>query len=54
MDSRIRVISITLAFLSSPEQLKREKKGMSAVLNQLLQVVMNAAKSDQYRHDGFH
>ncbi|CAF4148960.1 unnamed protein product [Rotaria sp. Silwood2] len=54
MDSRIRIISITLAFLSSPEQLKREKKGMSAVLNQLLQVVMNAVKSDQYRHDGFH
>ncbi|CAF2641660.1 unnamed protein product [Rotaria sp. Silwood2] len=54
MDSRILVISMTLAFLSSPEQLKRDKKGMNAVLNQLLQLVMDAAKSDQYRHDGFH
>ncbi|CAF3086092.1 unnamed protein product [Rotaria sp. Silwood2] len=54
MDSRILVISMTLAFLSSPEQLKRDKKGMNAVLNQLLQLVMDSAKSDQYRYDGFH
>ncbi|CAF4890588.1 unnamed protein product [Rotaria sp. Silwood1] len=54
MDSRILVISMTLAFLSSPEQLKCDKKGMNTVLNQLLLLVMDAAKSDEHRHDGFH
>ncbi|CAF1040417.1 unnamed protein product [Rotaria sordida] len=39
---------------STPEQLKTDKKGMNIVLNQLLQLVMNATKSDEYRHDGFH
>ncbi|CAF3613199.1 unnamed protein product [Rotaria sp. Silwood1] len=53
-DSRSLVASMALALLSTPEQLKTDKKGMNTVLNQLLQLVMNAAKGDTYRHDGFH
>ncbi|CAF1128641.1 unnamed protein product [Rotaria sordida] len=53
-NSRSLVASMALALLSTPEQLKTDKKGMNIVLNQLLQLVMNATKSDEYRHDGFH
>ncbi|CAF1546264.1 unnamed protein product [Rotaria sp. Silwood1] len=45
---------MALALLSTPEELKRDKKGMNIVLNQLLQIVIDAAKSDRYRRDGFH
>ncbi|CAF1030998.1 unnamed protein product [Rotaria sordida] len=53
-DSRILIASMALALLSTPEQLKSDKKGMNVVLNHLLQLVMNAAKNDRYRCDGFH
>ncbi|CAF3800289.1 unnamed protein product, partial [Rotaria sp. Silwood1] len=54
IDSRVLTASMALALLSTPEELKRDKKGMNIVLNQLLQIVIDAAKSDRYRHDGFH
>ncbi|CAF3678741.1 unnamed protein product [Rotaria sp. Silwood1] len=45
---------MALALLSTPEELKQNKKGMNTVLDQLLQLVIDAAKSDRYRRDGFH
>ncbi|CAF4090625.1 unnamed protein product [Rotaria sordida] len=54
MDSRVLTISMALALLSTPEELKRDQKGMNIVLNQLLQLVIDAAKGDRYRRDGFH
>ncbi|CAF1586768.1 unnamed protein product [Rotaria sp. Silwood1] len=53
-DTRIFTASMALALLSTPEELKQNKKGMNTVLDQLLQLVIDAAKSDRYRHDGFH
>lgn len=43
-----------LALLSTPDQLKRDKKGLNNVLNQLLQLVIDASKGNQYRSDGIH
>jgi hypothetical protein len=45
---------MALALLSTPEQLKHDKKGINIVLNKLLQLVMDAAKGDRDRRDGFH
>jgi len=45
---------MALALLSTPEQLKRDRKGMNSVLNQLLQLVIDATKGERYRHDGVH
>ncbi|CAF0859712.1 unnamed protein product [Adineta steineri] len=53
-DSRILVITMALALVSTPEQLKRDKKGMNSVFNQLLQLIMDASKTDRYRSDGLH
>ncbi|CAF3303428.1 unnamed protein product [Rotaria sp. Silwood2] len=53
-DSRVLTTLMALALLSTPEELKRDKKGMNIVLNQLLQLVIDAAKGDRYRRDGFH
>ncbi|CAF1675507.1 unnamed protein product [Rotaria magnacalcarata] len=53
-DAPILITSMVLALLSTPEELKRDQQGMNIVLNQLLQLVINAAKGDRYRRDGFH
>jgi hypothetical protein len=45
---------MALALLSTPDQLKRNKKGLNNVLNQLLQLVIDASKGNQYRSDGIH
>lgn len=45
---------MSLALLSTPEQIRKDKKGMNNVLNQLLQLVINASKGDRYRSDGLH
>ncbi|CAF1141541.1 unnamed protein product [Rotaria sp. Silwood1] len=45
---------MALALLSTPDQLKSDKKGSDFVLNQLLQLVMNAAKNARRRSNGFH
>ncbi|CAF3133032.1 unnamed protein product [Rotaria sp. Silwood2] len=53
-DSRIVLIAMVLALLSTPEQLKSDTKDMNVVLNKLLQLVMNAAKGHLHRCNGFH
>jgi hypothetical protein len=53
-DARLFIASMTLALLSTPEQIKQDKKGMNSVLNQLLQLVMGAAKGHRFRRNGFH
>ncbi len=45
---------MALALLSTPDQLKRDKKGLNNVLNQLLQLVIDASRGNQYRSDGIH
>ena len=45
---------MALALLSTPEQLKSDKKSMNTILNQLLQLVKDAAKRDRRRREGFH
>ncbi|CAF2712726.1 unnamed protein product [Rotaria sp. Silwood2] len=45
---------MTLALLSTPEQIKQDKKGMNLALNQLLHLVMDAAKGNRFRCDDFH
>jgi hypothetical protein len=45
---------MTLALLSTPEQLKHDSKGMNILLNRLLQLVKTAAKCVRYRYDGIH
>jgi hypothetical protein len=41
--------SIALAELSTPEQLRKNKKGMNSVLNQLLQLTIDAAENKDFR-----
>jgi hypothetical protein len=43
-----------LALLSTPEQIKNDRKRMNNALDQLLQSVSNASKSEEYKDDGFH
>ena len=45
---------MAVALLSSPEQLRRDNKGVNDLLNKLLQLVMNAFSRPRYRSDGFH
>lgn len=45
---------MALALISTPEQLKNDKKGMNIVLNQLLQLTIDASKGYRYRSDGIH
>ncbi|CAF1438264.1 unnamed protein product [Adineta ricciae] len=52
--SRKLLISMTIALLSTPEQLKDNKKGMNVALNQLLQLVIESFGSDRFRSDGIH
>ncbi|CAF3544814.1 unnamed protein product [Rotaria socialis] len=54
VDARNLVAIMTLALLSTPDQIKQDKKGMNATLNQLLQLVIGAAKGDRLRCNGFH
>jgi hypothetical protein len=43
-----------LALLSTPEQIKNDRKRMNNALDQLLQSVSNASKSEDYKDNGFH
>ncbi len=45
---------MSLALLSTPEQIKNDRKHMNNALDQLLQSVSNASMSNEYRDDGFH
>ncbi|CAF4459752.1 unnamed protein product [Rotaria sp. Silwood2] len=53
-DNRSLATSMTLALLSTPEELKRDTKGMNNVLNRLLQLVIDCFKNNRFRHEGFH
>ena len=54
-DSEINILScMTLALLSTPEQIKNDRKHMNNALDQLLQSVSDASKSDEYKYGGFH
>ena len=43
-----------LALLSTPEQIKNDRKRMNNALDQLLQSVSTASKSEEYKDGGFH
>ena len=45
---------MALALLSTPEQIRKDKKEMNHVLNQLLQLVINASQAERYRYNGLH
>lgn len=45
---------MALALLSTPEQIKKDKKGMNNVLNQLMQLAIDASKTLRFRWNGFH
>lgn len=45
---------MSLALLSSPEQIKNDRKHMNNALDQLLQNVWNASQSETYKDDGAH
>lgn len=45
---------MTLALLSTPEQIKNDRKRMNSVLDTLLEMVYNASVSSDHRHEGFY
>ena len=54
-DSEINILCcMVLALLSTPEQIKNDRKRMNNALDHLLQNVSNASKSKEYKDDGFH
>lgn len=54
-NSEINILCcMILALLSTPEQIKNDRKRMNNALDQLLQSVSNASKSEEYKDDGFH
>jgi hypothetical protein len=46
--------TMSLALLSTPEQIKADPTGTKTILNQLLQITMNASTAERYRYNGFH
>jgi hypothetical protein len=54
-NSEIKILCcMTLALLSTPEQIKNDRKHMNNALDQLLQSVSNASMSKEYKDGGFH
>jgi hypothetical protein len=54
-NSEINILCcMILALLSTPEQIKKDRKHMNNALDQLLQTVSNATKSKDYKDGGFH
>ena len=45
---------MSLALLSTPEQIKNDRKHMNSALDQLLQTISIASKSEDYKGAGFH
>ncbi|CAF2919923.1 unnamed protein product, partial [Rotaria sp. Silwood2] len=45
---------MTLALLSTPEEIKKDRKRMNDVLDQLLQIVVDTSQSKEYTAHGFH
>ncbi|UJR07250.1 hypothetical protein I4U23_011538 [Adineta vaga] len=52
--TRKLILSMSIALLSTHEQLKDNRKGMNIVLNNLLESIIISFKSDRYRFDGIH
>jgi hypothetical protein len=53
--SKVTLINtMSLALLSTPEQIKADPTGTKTILNQLLQITMNASTAERYRYNGFH
>ncbi|CAF4364153.1 unnamed protein product [Rotaria sp. Silwood2] len=51
------IISMASILLSTPQQIRSDNKRMNKILNQLLQIIIDAAKSENYRDQdtkGFH
>jgi hypothetical protein len=54
-DAEINILCcMILALLSTPEQIKNDRKHMNNTLDQLLQSVSNASQSNDYKDGGFH
>lgn len=48
------LMTMSLAHLSSPDQIKADPTGTKSILDQLLQTTINAADAERYRFNGFH
>ena len=48
------IMTMSLAHLSSPDQIKADPTGTKNMLDQLLQTTINAAEAERYRFNGFH
>lgn len=46
--------TMALALLSTPEQIKVDPTGTKTILDQLLQITINASSAERYRFNGFH
>ncbi|CAF3969817.1 unnamed protein product, partial [Rotaria sp. Silwood1] len=46
------IISMAIILLSTPQQIRSDNKRMNKILTQLLQIIIEAAKSENYRHQG--
>jgi hypothetical protein len=46
--------TMALALLSTPEQIKADPRGTKTILDQLLQITINASTAERYRYNGFH
>ncbi|CAF2056236.1 unnamed protein product [Rotaria magnacalcarata] len=46
--------TMILALLSTPNQIKADPTGTNAILDQLLQIAINASTAEKYRCNGFH
>ena len=54
-DSKVNILCcMSLALLSTPEQIKNDRRRMNNALDQLLQSVVNASKSEQFVDGSFH
>ncbi|CAF0759265.1 unnamed protein product [Rotaria sordida] len=46
--------TMTLALLSTPNQIKTDPKGIKPILDELLQITIHASTAEKYRYNGFH
>ncbi|CAF3273591.1 unnamed protein product [Rotaria sp. Silwood2] len=53
-DEIIILSSMTLALLSTPEEIKKDRKRMNDILDQLLQIIIDTSQSKEYKAGGFH
>ena len=48
------IITMALAHLSSPDQIRADPTGTKSILDQLLQTTINASNAERHRFNGFH